>query len=134
LGKIEKMGTSRPLIGREAWGRGPPAHPAGRRFQKFFQAPPEGLFTNNKSFLFVKRSLRQASRPASGREASSPASGREVPLLIFFVIFCWNLCFTNYLKFRIFSNTIFIRHTFLYTYKILIQFYEEDYCMYLKLI
>jgi hypothetical protein len=44
-------------------------------------------------------------------------------------MFYWNLWFTNYLKFRIFSNTIFIRHTLLYTYKILIQFYEEEYCI-----
>jgi hypothetical protein len=55
------MGTSRPLIGREAWGRGPPAHPVGGRF-------PKGLFAN---FLFAKRSLTGqagASRPSKGRD------------------------------------------------------------------
>jgi hypothetical protein len=118
MGKIWKMDTSRPLIGREAFGRGPAAHPAGGRSQINFEAPPEGLFANKKSFLFVKRSLRQASRSASGR---------EVPLLMIFVIFSWNLCFTNYLKFRLFPNTRFIHHTLMYAYKILIQFYEEDY-------
>jgi hypothetical protein len=51
LGKIRKIGTSRPLIRRETWGRGPPAHPAGGRF-------PEGLFTNKKVILFAKRPLR----------------------------------------------------------------------------
>jgi hypothetical protein len=43
-------GTSRPLIGREAWGRGPPAQPAGGMFEKYFEAPPEGLFANKKNF------------------------------------------------------------------------------------
>jgi hypothetical protein len=61
------MGSSRPLIGREAWGRGPPAHPTGGRFQNFLQAPPEGLFMNKKFFLFVKRSLRHPARPLDRR-------------------------------------------------------------------
>jgi hypothetical protein len=127
MGKIRKMGTSRPLIEREAWSRGPSAQPAGGMFQKYFEAPPEGLFANKKIFLFAKWSLRQASRPASGQEASLYYFCYI--LLVGIVMFCWNLWFTNYLKFRIFSNRIFIRHTLLYTYKILIQFYEEDYCM-----
>jgi hypothetical protein len=105
------MGTSRLLIGREAWGRGPPAQPAGGRFQKYFEAPPEGLFTNKKSFLFAKKSLRQASHPASGR---------EVPQLIIFVIFCWN-CYVllefmvyklfeiqNFFKYNIYSPYSFV--------------------------
>jgi hypothetical protein len=101
-----------------AVGPGTSCPPSRWEVQKNFETPPEGLFANKKSFLFAKRSLRQASRPASGR---------EVPLLMIFVIFFWNLCFTNYLKFRFFSNTRFIRHTLMYAYKILIQFYEEDY-------
>jgi hypothetical protein len=111
------MGTSRTLIGREAWGRGPPAHPAGGRFENYFQAPPEGLFANKKSFLIAKRSLRQASRPASGR---------EVPLLIFYY-FLLEFMFYKLFKIQTFLNTRFIRHTLLYTLKNLVQFYEEDY-------
>jgi hypothetical protein len=131
FGTIRKMGTSRSLIGREAWSRGPPAPPAGGRFEKYFEAPPEGLFANKKSFLFVKRSLRQASRPASGREAfrpasgreaSSTASGREVPLLlIIFVIFYWNcyvvLEFMVYKLFEIqkfFKYNIYSPYSFVY--------------------
>jgi hypothetical protein len=112
FGTIRKMGTSCPLIGREAWGRGPPAPPAGGRFEKYFEAPSKGLFANKKSFLFAKRSLRQASRPASGR---------EVPLLlIIFVIFCWN-CYVllefmvyklfeiqNFFKYNIYSPYSFV--------------------------
>jgi hypothetical protein len=61
MGKIREMGTSLPLIGREAWGRGPPAHPAGARF-------PEGLFANKKIFLFTKRSRRgRPAHPTGGR-------------------------------------------------------------------
>jgi hypothetical protein len=54
------MGTSRPLIGREVRGRGPPAQPTGGRFQTFF-------FTNKKFFLFAKRPLRHPARPLGGR-------------------------------------------------------------------
>jgi hypothetical protein len=71
MGKIEKMGTFRPLIEREVWGRGPPAYPAGERLEKYFQAPPEGFFANKKSFLFVKRSLR-----LGGRYSVRPVGGR----------------------------------------------------------
>jgi hypothetical protein len=68
------MGTSRPLIGREAGGRGPPAHPAGGRF-------PEGFFANNKVILFAKRSLRGPPahwpgwRPPAHWSGGMPASG-----------------------------------------------------------
>jgi hypothetical protein len=89
MGKIRKMGTSRPLIGREAWGRGLPAQPAGGRFQKYFEARPESLFANKKSFLFAKRSLRHASCPASGREVLLYYFCYI--LLVGIVIFCWNL-------------------------------------------
>jgi hypothetical protein len=67
------MGTSRLLIGREAWGRGPPAYPVGGRF-------PEGLFAN---FLFAKRSQpgqAGASRPSKGRDVvlrGIPPFGRK---------------------------------------------------------
>jgi hypothetical protein len=68
---FRKMGASRPINGREAWGRRPPAHPAGRRSQNFSQAPPEGLFANKKLFLFAKRPLtrprRHPARPTGGR-------------------------------------------------------------------
>jgi hypothetical protein len=76
LGKIQKIGTSRPLIGQETWGPGPPAHPAGGRF-------PEGLFANKKVILFAKRSLRgYPAHPKGGRwcrGASRPLVGQEVP-------------------------------------------------------
>jgi hypothetical protein len=67
IGRFGKMGTSRPLIRREAWGRGPPAHPTGGRFQNFLQAPPKGLFMNKFFFLFAKRPLRHPARPLGGR-------------------------------------------------------------------
>jgi hypothetical protein len=35
--------------------------------------------------------------------------------------------FHKLFKIQIFSNIKFIRHTLMYAYKILIQFYEEDY-------
>jgi hypothetical protein len=47
LGKFREMGASRPLNGRDAWGPGHPAHPAGGM-------SPEDLFANK---LFAKRSL-----------------------------------------------------------------------------
>jgi hypothetical protein len=111
-----------PPVGRKAWDRGPPAQPAGGRFEKCFETPPEGLFVNKKSFLFAKRSLRQASRPTRGREAFRPPSGREVPLLlIIFVIFCWNcyilLEFMVYKLFKIqnfFKYNIYSPYSFVY--------------------
>jgi hypothetical protein len=61
------MGTSRPINGREAWGWRPPAHPTGGMSENFSQAPPEGLFTNKKSFLFAKRPLTHPARPTGGK-------------------------------------------------------------------
>jgi hypothetical protein len=65
LGKIRKMGTSCPLIGPEAWGRGPPAQPAGGRFQKYFEAPLESLFANKKSYLLflIREEVPEAGVP-----------------------------------------------------------------------
>jgi hypothetical protein len=54
------MGTFRPLIGRETWGRGPSAHPAGGRSL-------EGLLAN-KSYLIREEFSAGASRPSNGRE------------------------------------------------------------------
>jgi hypothetical protein len=84
VGNILKNGYLPPADRVGGVGPGPPAHLAGGRFENYLQAPPEGLFTNKKSFLFAKRPLRQASRLASGRKASRPASGREVPLFVIF--------------------------------------------------
>jgi hypothetical protein len=74
LAKFRKMGTSRPMNGREAWGRAPPAHPTGGRFQNYFQAPLEGLFANKKLFLFTKRPLTRArghpAHPTGGRSGA----------------------------------------------------------------
>jgi hypothetical protein len=93
------MGTSRPINGREAWGRRPPAHPTGGRSKIFSQVPPEGLFANKKLFLFAKKPLtrprRHPARPTGGRSpeghpalptggrfpgrASGPPNVRDVP-------------------------------------------------------
>jgi hypothetical protein len=73
MGEIRKMGASRPLNGRVAWGRGPPAQPAGGM-------SPEGLFANN---FFAERSLRGHLAQPKGRMlclgAFRPLVGREVP-------------------------------------------------------
>jgi hypothetical protein len=65
------MGASRPINGREAWSRRPPAHPTGGRFQNFSQTPSESLFANKNFFLFAKRPLtrpqRHPTRPTGGR-------------------------------------------------------------------
>jgi hypothetical protein len=53
FGNFRKMGASRPINGREAWGRRPPAHPMGGRSENFSQALPEGFFANKKLFLFA---------------------------------------------------------------------------------
>jgi hypothetical protein len=90
FGNFRKMGASRPINGREAWGRRPPAHPTGGRFQNFSQSSPESLFANKKLFLFVKRPLRHPTSPTDGR-------------FPFFLILYSNLYFTNYLKFILFQ-------------------------------
>jgi hypothetical protein len=96
------MGASRPLNGRKGWAGG------SKKISR-------GLFANKKSFLFAKRSLKQASRPASGREATRPASGREVPLVfqtqtsilrrIYFVEFMFHKHFEiqTFFKYKIYS-------------------------------
>jgi hypothetical protein len=90
------MGASRPINGREAWGRRSPVHPTGGGSKNISQALPEGLFTNKKSFLFAKRLLtRHPAHPRGGRSpeghpalptggrlpggASCPPNGRDVP-------------------------------------------------------
>jgi hypothetical protein len=79
--KNSENGYLPPVNRGEAWGRGPPAHPAGGRSQKISRPLPRASSRTQRGLL------RQASRPASWREASRPASGREVPLLMIFVIF-----------------------------------------------
>jgi hypothetical protein len=107
---FRRMGTSR--LNNRRCGTGDLRPSNGREVPKLLPGPLEGLFANKKFFLFVKRSLRHPARRRPG--------GAH------FLIFCWNLYFTNYLKFILFSNTRFIRRTLLYTYKILVQFYEEE--------
>jgi hypothetical protein len=51
------MGASRPLIRREVWGQGHPAHLMGGMFQKIFSGPFRGFFAN-------KRWSRLPSRPS----------------------------------------------------------------------
>jgi hypothetical protein len=52
---------------------------SGGRCQIFFQTPPEGLFTNKKNFLFVKRPLTRPrghpARPTGGRCGAYSAEG-----------------------------------------------------------
>jgi hypothetical protein len=116
----KKIGTSRPINGREAWGRTHPAHPTDGRCQIFFQAPLEGLFVNKKLFLFAKRPL-----PRRQRHPARPTCGRCPTVRISYFLF--EFIFYKLFKIHTFLNTRFIRHTLLYTYKILVQFYEEDY-------
>jgi hypothetical protein len=74
------MGTSRQINGREAWGRRPPAHPMGGRSQNISQAPPEGLFTNKKLFLFAKRpQTRPRRHPALPTGGRSPEGHPALP-------------------------------------------------------
>jgi hypothetical protein len=90
--KFSKVGTSRPINGREAWGRITPAHPTGGRCQIFFQVPPESLFANKKKFLTREEAppaAAKASRPLGGAGplqcggASRPLGGRQVPLPLY---------------------------------------------------
>jgi hypothetical protein len=70
------MGASRPIIGREAWGRGHPAQPEGGILKKLFPGPPEGPFANKKLFLFANGSLREhPARPEGGRHPARPVGG-----------------------------------------------------------
>jgi hypothetical protein len=103
--KFPKMGTSRPINGREAWGRTPPAHPTAG-----------GESSRIRNFSYLRRC------PSRGSKGIPPAQRAGCAL---FLIFCSNLYFINYLKFVLFSNTRFIHHTLLYTYKILVQFTKK---------
>jgi hypothetical protein len=88
LAKFRKMGTSRPINGQEAWGRGPPAHPTGGRSQNYFQAPPEGLFANKKTFLIREEAP----------ETSRPPNGQEVPISLIFYYFLLEFMFYKLFK------------------------------------
>jgi hypothetical protein len=83
-----------------------------------------GLFANKKSF-FIREEAPEAGIPP-GHWAEGHPPGHWAGCAIF-VISSLNLYFTNYLELKLFPNTRFIRHTLMYAYKILIQFFEEDY-------
>jgi hypothetical protein len=80
------MGASRPIIEREAWGRGHPAQPEGGMLQKFFA----GASSRIRKFLIRKGVPEGASRPARGREATRPVSGRDVESH-FFLLFSFGI-------------------------------------------
>jgi hypothetical protein len=109
LGKFREMGASRPLNGRKGASR----PTIGREAQKKISGTSSRI---RKFFLFAKRSLKQASRPATGRDASRPATGRDAPfLLYFFLDFLFEKLFAiqSFLKYRIYSPNS----------------YEEDLCI-----
>jgi hypothetical protein len=100
LEKFREMGASRPLNGRKGASR----PTIGREAQKKF---PETSSRIRKHFLFAKRSLKQASRPASRRVASRPATGRDAPgpfLLYFFLDFLFQKLFEiqSFFKYKIY--------------------------------
>jgi hypothetical protein len=101
LGKFREMGASRPLNGRKE---------ASRQAQKKILGTSSRI---RKFFLFAKRSLKQASRPATGRDAYRPASGRDVPglfLLYFFLVFLFQKLFKiqSFFKYKIYSSYSYV--------------------------
>jgi hypothetical protein len=79
LEKFREMGASRPLGGRKGASR----PTIGRDAQKKFPGTSSRI---RKLFSFAKWSLKEASRPATGRDASRPATGRDASWCI--VISC----------------------------------------------
>jgi hypothetical protein len=106
---FRKMGASRPINEREAWGRRPPAHPTGGRSENFSQAPPEGLFANKKLFLFAKRPLRHSTLPSGGRRPARPTGGK-FPFSYFLFEFLFYILFKIYtfFKYKIYSPYSFV--------------------------
>jgi hypothetical protein len=94
------MGAFRPLNGRKGASR----PTIGREAQKKFPGTSSRI---KKLFLFAKRSLKQASRPATGRDAPF--------LLYFFLDFLFQKLFAiqSFLKYKIYSPNS----------------YEEDLCI-----
>jgi hypothetical protein len=109
--KIFKKWPARSTGGRRGAGHLPPIQRAG------------GAKSFSKSLSRIKFFSYSRRGPSRGGKGILPAQRAGGALFLFFL----NLYFTNYLKFILFSNTRFIRHTLLYAYKILVQFYEKDY-------
>jgi hypothetical protein len=87
--KFRKMGTS----------------PMGGRSQNYFQAPPEGLFANKKSFLFANRPLRYPTRPTGRR------GGAHLAYFFYFLLeFIFYKLFKihTFFKYKIYSPYSFV--------------------------
>jgi hypothetical protein len=126
--KIRKRGAGWEKFGK--WvppARSPPAHPTGGRFKKISSPLP---------FSYSRRDLRgrPPARPVGGRHPARPVGGRPPARPMggrssdydFYYIFL-KFIFHKLFEIQTFLNKRFIRHTLMHAYKILIQFYEEDY-------